>query len=417
MKNYLVIQAARFGDIVQSKRLLLSLAASGAVHILSDVSMIELVRLLYPFAETHGIYFHGFPDIDKFSFNRKIFEKLRLLHFDGVFNLNFSGLTAQICRMFDPAIIKGYRPASCEDSEILCSQWSRMAFRLSKNRKLTPLNLVDFWGYFTTKPVEPCKVNPPAVGRGGGIGIAMSGREERRSVPLAVLARLTETMSKLLNEPPVWLLGTDTEKILAEKMLRFLPENIKSKTTNLCGATSWHDLIQIVGSLDALVCPDTGTMHLAAHLGVPTYAFFLSSAWCHETGPYGNGHHIWQIVCECSPCLESAPCPRLKICHRAIKSDVLVRSYAQAILGKADSQIGCEEIQYWQSGTDDFGVCYKLVSGCDQFLHERSILRIILQEYQNMKITVKKKEICATARLWPMIFNDSEWMLPPRRYC
>ena len=36
--------------------------------------------------------------------------------------------------------------------------------------------------------------------------------------------------------------------------------------------------------LDVLLTPDTGIMHLAAHLGVPVFAFFLSSAWCHETG-------------------------------------------------------------------------------------------------------------------------------------
>ena len=44
MPKFLVIQAARFGDLVQTKRLLLSLALRGEVHLLSLIHISEPTR-------------------------------------------------------------------------------------------------------------------------------------------------------------------------------------------------------------------------------------------------------------------------------------------------------------------------------------------------------------------------------------
>ena len=61
MPKFLVIQAARFGDLVQTKRLLLSLALRGEVHLAVDASLVPLARVLFPFAEPHALSVHGSP--------------------------------------------------------------------------------------------------------------------------------------------------------------------------------------------------------------------------------------------------------------------------------------------------------------------------------------------------------------------
>lgn len=418
MKNYLVIQGARFGDLVQSKRIILTLAAKGIVHLLLDNSMSSLARMLYPDAEIHGIYFHGLPSPQKNAHNSRIFDRLSDMSFERIFNLNFSLLTSQICRLFDPGQVVGYRPAFMCNAGILRSPWARMAFKLARHRKLTPLNLADFWAYFIDKPVRPEQVNPFAMSRGGGVGVVMAGRDQRRSIPAVFLAKLIETIFNLRNGPRVSLLGTENEKAFSKKLYRFLSASVRQRTVDLCGKTGWKDLLEITASLDAILTPDTGTMHLAAHLGVPVYAFFLSSAWCHETGPYGCGHYVWQVSCDCSPCLEAAVCDKNKICHNAMMSDELLQSFAQVVSGNKNNRLPPQSsLQCWESGLDKFGGLYKLVHGSDPFAGQRSSLRKMLGEYQGLNSAATEASIVENARMWPLLFVDSDWMLPPWRYC
>ena len=62
MSAFLVLQAARFGDLVQSKRLIRTLEQRGRVHLGVDAGLVPLARLLYPAAEVHGLRLHGRPD-------------------------------------------------------------------------------------------------------------------------------------------------------------------------------------------------------------------------------------------------------------------------------------------------------------------------------------------------------------------
>lgn len=47
MSAFLVLQAARFGDLVQSKRLIRTLEQRGRVHLGVDAGLVPLARLLY----------------------------------------------------------------------------------------------------------------------------------------------------------------------------------------------------------------------------------------------------------------------------------------------------------------------------------------------------------------------------------
>ena len=68
---------------------------------------------------------------------------------------------------------------------------------------------------------------------------------------------------------------------------------------------------------DVLLTNDTGTMHLAAHLGVPTVALFGSTEPA-LTGPLGAGHRVIRHHVECSPCF-LRECPIDFRCMQAIE--------------------------------------------------------------------------------------------------
>jgi lipopolysaccharide heptosyltransferase II len=60
-------------------------------------------------------------------------------------------------------------------------------------------------------------------------------------------------------------------------------------------------LISELRNCRAVLTNDTGTMHLAALLGLPVVAIFGSTESA-LTGPLGNGHVIVRHHVECSPC-------------------------------------------------------------------------------------------------------------------
>lgn len=95
-----------------------------------------------------------------------------------------------------------------------------------------------------------------------------------------------------------WLIfGTAQESELSENVA----QKIGSAATNLAGRTSMADLVRELQRCQVLLTNDTGTMHLAAHLGVPTVAIFGSTEPA-LTGPIGEGHVVIRHQVECSPC-------------------------------------------------------------------------------------------------------------------
>ncbi len=424
MAAFLVLQAARFGDLVQSKRLIRTLGSRGRVHLGIEAGLAPLARLLYPAAEIHALHLHAQPQYQALKHNRKILAQWQATDFQAVYNCNFSGMTAALCRCFEPELVYGYRPAP---GGILRSAWARKAFRLSERRAVSPLNLVDFWAHFADSPVAADQVNPPARPGGQGLGVVLAGRESRRSLPVPVLAAVLETAFKALDGPPVRLLGSKAEQAAARKLLRLLPLRIQAQTRDLSGKTDWPGLVDAVRGLDALITPDTGIMHLAAHLGVPVLAFFLSSANAHETGPYGRGHFVWQAARACAPCLESAPCLHGTACLAPFRQSELLRSLATCLRGETGAQAPLpDDLQLWRSDLDALGCVLRLQAGSDPQARQRAAVRAALIEFLRLPqaagdvfgaaaIQTESASDPAVPEDW--LCKDLDWMLPPGRYC
>ena len=77
--------------------------------------------------------------------------------------------------------------------------------------------------------------------------------------------------------------------------------NCPFAVTNRIGRTSLDQLMDELAGCDALLTNDTGTMHLAAFLGVPTVAIFGSTEPA-LTSPLGDFHQVLRHKVDCSPC-------------------------------------------------------------------------------------------------------------------
>jgi lipopolysaccharide heptosyltransferase II len=93
------------------------------------------------------------------------------------------------------------------------------------------------------------------------------------------------------------------------------------------GKTSLAQLIDELRACDLLLTNDTGTMHLAAFLGVPTVSIFGSTEPA-LTGPLGPSHRVLRHHVECSPCF-LRECPIDFRCMKAIQ----VPEVVEAVLG------------------------------------------------------------------------------------
>jgi ADP-heptose:LPS heptosyltransferase len=406
MRRVLVVQLARFGDLVQSKRLLLSLArdAASEVHLCLDDSLVPLARLLYPFAVAHGLPAHrggGRPE-GVFAACRECFAVLRELDFAEVYFLNFSPLSFACAALFSPEQCRGYARI---DGQNLRSTLFSLAFNLMRDRRFAPVNLADLWALLHPDPIAPEKVNPIArPAATGRIGIIVAGRHARRSLPPPVLAACVQSVFRAGGGPRLLCLGAKEDQAAARRLRRELPPRIAERMEDLTGRTSLTDLPDIVRGLDMLLSPDTGAMHLAAHLGIPVQAFFLSSAWCFETGPYGMGHRIWQAAEACSPCLESVPCPHGTACcahfsHPAFLAHLAGKFFPDRPAGL----MGCV------SALDDFGALCKVVDGGNPYADATRELRSGLAACRGLPDADAGG---MTLRNAAFMFREKDWMLP-----
>lgn len=405
----IVLQTARFGDLVQTTRLLRTLEGRGELHLVVERGLASLARLLFPAARVHALALYPPDEASLAESNAAVLRELKALSADAVYNCNFSPINAAVCRCFPRETVMGYRPAPGGTAR---SPWIRQVFRLTERRRETSLNLVDVWGHLAADPAPPDSVNPPARPGGRGIGVTLAGRETRRSLPMPILAQAVQTAFQALGGPPVYLLGSASEQPAARKLLRLLPPRMLSQVRDLSGKTDWPGLTEAVRGLDALLTPDTGIMHLAAHLGVPVYAFFLSSAWCHETGPYGAGHHVWQTDIACAPCLESAPCPREVACLPPFAGGAFLRSLVLTLRGEAAEPV-LPGVRLWRSGLDALGTTF--LSEGDPDAVARAALRRRLME--KLQLAEPRSESREEADWCARLTRETDWMLPPGRYC
>jgi heptosyltransferase-2 len=110
------------------------------------------------------------------------------------------------------------------------------------------------------------------------------------------------------------LLGTGKDVPIGE----IIEKALEGQCENLLGKTNLSQLIETLQGCHALLTNDTGTMHLAAYLGVPTVAVFGSTDPI-LTGPLASASKV-RIVrhqVECSPCF-LRECPLDLRCMKAV---------------------------------------------------------------------------------------------------
>jgi heptosyltransferase-2 len=144
-----------------------------------------------------------------------------------------------------------------------------------------------------------CLLGVPAVARswvGVSPGAAYGGAKRWPAERFAEAA--VEVASKIGAD--IALFGSPEERTLAEEVERRI--GMRARVENFAGRTSLREFIDLAAACRVFLTNDSGAMHIASALGVPTVAVFGATDPL-ATGPAGPRWSVVREPVDCSPCL------------------------------------------------------------------------------------------------------------------
>jgi heptosyltransferase II len=123
------------------------------------------------------------------------------------------------------------------------------------------------------------------------------------------------------------LFGSKSERALCDQIAAMLTGH---NVTNHAGQTTLAQFIELAGQCELFLTNDSGGMHIASALGVPTVAIFGATDDI-ATGPTGSHARVVRQPVECSPCL-LRECPIDHRCMTRVSADRVVQEALSVLL-------------------------------------------------------------------------------------
>lgn len=258
---------------------------------------------------------------------------------EAVVNLTSSVAARLLARRLCDGAVRGFA-LDALGFRLETTPWAVFLEVSSANRGLSPFNIVDLFRKAAGVGRGPGRfglVRPEAAalagavdgfraqvsGAAGYVGLQLGASAAVRQWPVAAFAWLGDWLWRTRRLAPV-LLGGPGETGLAE--------NYRSLAAGPCvdlvGRTSLPELAAAVACLRLLVTNDTGTLHLAAGLDVPSVALFFATAQPFDTGPYRPGCLCLEPDLDCHPCPFHVPCAHGNACLTAIGPETVAQAVA-----------------------------------------------------------------------------------------
>jgi heptosyltransferase-2 len=141
--------------------------------------------------------------------------------------------------------------------------------------------------------------------------------------------RFAEAAGKLATArgASIALFGSKSERALCNQVAALL---IGHNVTNHAGQTTLAEFIGLASQCELFLTNDSGAMHIASALGIPTVAIFGATDDV-ATGPTGSHARVVRQAVECSPCL-LRECPIDHRCMTRVSADRVVQEALTVLL-------------------------------------------------------------------------------------
>lgn len=201
------------------------------------------------------------------------------------------------------------------------------------------LNRLDFG--IPLARIRPQTVSSPQRGRVGlFVGASQQGKHPDADFWSVLGRRLSRSGYK-----PI-LLGGPAEASLGATIAA------RANLPNFCGKTDLRQLAALLGSVELLVTPDTGPMHLADWLGSKILNLSLGNVQPWETGPVAPGHWVAQARISCAGCWQ---CGRSSQMCRPMFNPRVIADLAQAIMSGREME-ATPGLRVFRTGRDNLGL-------------------------------------------------------------
>jgi len=296
VKNILVIQMAKMGDFLQTTPLLYGIKQKhpkASLAVLTDTRCVDLASGV-PFVDEiipldltsfhHKINDSQCSMFEKYGYLAQQLSSLRRRHFDLIYNINFSKMTALLTQFFQNSQVIGYRLES-GSHRLLGERWASFIFHLMRYRRIMRINLVDLWANYQNGDYLPC-TGLFFHGKGQEdtatdwlskdkdtivVGLQMGCGGRLRQWPVEYFADLAYRLVQDLGARVI-LFGSKAERHLTKQFhdewrslagRRPVPEEV----TDLIGKTTISQLAPVLIKCHVLIGGGTGSIHLATAVG------------------------------------------------------------------------------------------------------------------------------------------------------
>jgi len=342
--------------------------------------------------------------LGSFKYFKSEIEKLKSVHYDEIYNISHTIVSAYISTLLDGDVKGGL----CLDSERyrrIEGPWARYFFAGNLNRGINPFHLADVQigiadgfsnglsGYQITIKDNLDEVLDKYLEQNGisidsskkWIALQCGASDESKRWEASKFGSVGKEIKEKL-DAEIILLGTG-EEVENNEIASFVLNN---DVINLTGKTSIRELTAIISKCDMLISNDTGTMHLAGALGVRSIVLTLGNALSDETGPYSEGSYIVEPSIECFPCSFRVNCPHFN-CHNDINpgfiSDLAISVLKEKNVEKLNIP---ENVLLWKTGFNEENIWEKRLVNRQRYSEDKLVKEIyrilIMNDLENREI-------------------------------
>ena len=386
----LVVQEARFGDLIQTVPLIGDMSQSGyRTVLLVRAGIAASARALSLADEVRVWPSFGDPACES-SLGRRLSEARRFVsdfkreNFDRVVVLNHHPTGVLLGRLLGvpvsgfTRILERKDPADHSD---LLTGWPGYLVASSRGiRGLNRIHLSDMWRGFAGK-ISGRPPGPAPVRSRGYVVIVLGGRSPYRRWKPESLLSLVRQVRRIDGGDVILTGGPEDESLGA-----LLEKEAGSGVRNMAGKTDVAKLSVLLAEAGVVVSPDTAPLHLAAALGVPTLGLFFASALFFETGAYREGAISVVTGMDCYPCAgEGAACPH-RSCRDSPGTEALARLIAGVKRGERGRNLASaltEEMagaEIWEAEASSSGLLQRVLTP-RTLTRERVLARLLRRFY------------------------------------
>src|SRR3989304_8279198 len=382
MKNVLIINLTRMGDLIQTTPVMAGLKDAFPdvrITLLINSACAEICNYI-PVVERFisfnmdGFIVGGrgeFPSlVSKYRYMEETLEDINSVGYDCVINFTHTKVSAAIMSLIRAKEFRGFISDNKWHS-LIKHPWLRYFFNIIPGRIYNPFHLCDIYikaggaipkekGLFLEVPEDVFDTARSELRKAGirdgdfVIGFQPGASDRNKMWATKRYVELAKRLTGRLGAK-VLVFGSGSERALGEE----IKMGGGSDVIDMVGKTSLKELAAFLKCCNLLVSNDSGTMHIATAVGTRVIGISLGAAYFRETGPYGKGHIVIESNVPCHPCSFHVKCQDM-ICNDTVSVDgvyrVIEMIYNDGRLKEVDDSTFWEGVQVYEAVFSDDGL-------------------------------------------------------------